>query len=80
MNMKAVCPIRTIDTQHKYKEEQSFKYAYGDVMQWLTLLLVSANEVVLRQAQLLLAWVTVCRQANHLGHLSQLSLPSIRIR
>ena len=44
------------------------KYSIGVVVVWLSgNALVSINEVTLRQARLILGWVTVCGQVHHLG-------------
>ena len=51
------------------------------VMTWLSgSTLVSISIVTPRRARLILGWVTICGQVNHLGitsHLGQLSLPSL---
>jgi len=40
----------------------------GTMVAWLSVnALVSINEVTLRQARLVLGWVTVCERVNHLG-------------
>ena len=47
--------------------------------------LVAINKVALHRARLVLGWVNVCGQVNHVdlrvtNHLGQLSLPSLRGR